>query len=119
MRTKNFNQFAYVTYSGKKLLEKHSLSEYGIWKVEGEDPNCDFGGSHHNPYLGTYEGKLEDVITVAVELPGFWNWGGGGNITRMNIEKIDSKTIADRNKLRNRLKELEAETAEIKKTLCL
>ena len=44
------------TYGGRELTSKHSLEEYGIWKVEGEDPNCDFGGSHHQPNLGLFEG---------------------------------------------------------------
>lgn len=68
------------TYSGSKLLEKHQLSEEGTWEVRGEDPNCDLGGPHHEPFLGVYSGRLEDVIRMAVDLPGFWQWGGGGRI---------------------------------------
>jgi hypothetical protein len=70
------------TYSYKSLREKHTLDETGVWKVVGEDPNCDMGGPHHQPFLGYYEGKLEDVIKTAVMLPGFWAWGGGGDITK-------------------------------------
>jgi hypothetical protein len=119
MNTRNFEQFTKISYSGVELLKKHSLSEYGIWRVRGEDPNCDWGGSHHQPDLGSYEGKLQDVIRVAVELPGFWQWGAGGDITRTNIEKVDSSTIAERNKKRARLKEVEAEQAQLRKDLSL
>jgi len=76
------------TYSGKNLLTNHTLQEEGVWDVFGEDPNCDFGGSHHTPYLGTYEGKLENVLKVAVRLDRFWSWGGGGNIKKNEIPKI-------------------------------
>lgn len=76
------------TYGGRELTSKHSLEEYGIWKVEGEDPNCDFGGSHHQPNLGLFEGKLLDVIKTAVELPAFWTWGAGGNITKVKEPAI-------------------------------
>ena len=71
-------------YNGKELLKEHKLDEEGIWEVRGEDPNCDFGGPHHNPFLGHFEGKLEDVIIHAVSLKGFWVWGGGGEIKKFN-----------------------------------
>lgn len=70
-------------------MRKHKLEEYGIWKILGEDPNCDFGGSHHNPYLGIVEGILDDVIKYAESLPNFWQWGAGGI-----IEKVDIKTVS-------------------------
>lgn len=89
-----FQQFL-ETYNGKKLLEKHSLKETGVWKIEGEDPNCDFGGHHYSPDLGTYEGMLEDIISLAVDIPSFWTWGAGGTITRLNPPiKVDSNTTA-------------------------
>jgi hypothetical protein len=75
----NYDRFM-TTYSGKKLLEEYSLTESGVWEVYGEDPNCDFGGYHHTPFLGLYEGTLENVIRTAVELSSFWQWGGGGEI---------------------------------------
>ncbi len=69
--------------AGKHLLTKHSLSESGVWAVFGEDPNCDWGGHHHNPLLGYFEGDLSDVIAHAVTLKGFWQWGTGGPISRV------------------------------------
>ena len=53
-------------------LPLNDLNEYGIWCVRGEDPNPDLGGSHSEPVIGYFEGKLDDVIHVAVELPSFW-----------------------------------------------
>ena len=76
------------TYSGSRLIQKHSLSDYGVWKINGEDPNCDLGGSHSNPYLCTVEGTLENVIKHAVALQGFWQWGGGGVITKIEEKEI-------------------------------
>jgi len=76
-----------TTYAGKKLLEKHSLDTYGVWRIYGEDPNCDFGGHHHTPFLETVEGKLSDVIAYAEQLSGFYQWGGGGEI------KLEPSTI--------------------------
>lgn len=70
------------TYSGRSLLTAHSLDEYGVWEVRGEDPNCDMGGHHHEPLLGLFEGKLEDVIAHATSLPNWFQWGAGGSIKK-------------------------------------
>lgn len=75
------------TYSYKSLLEKHGLSEYGTWQIKGEDPNCDWGGHHHQPHIETVEGKLEDVIKYGVELPQFWQWGAGGDFVKVQVTK--------------------------------
>ncbi len=79
-------QFLQVSYNGRKLLEQHSLTDIGIWHIQGEDPNCDFGGSHYQPSLGYFEGTLDDIIDLAVVLPKFWNWGAGGSITKINVQ---------------------------------
>lgn len=76
------------TYTGKNLLINHTLQEEGVWDVFGEDPNCDFGGTHTMPYLGTYEGKLENVLKVVVYLQNFWSWGSGGEIRKKDKPKI-------------------------------
>jgi hypothetical protein len=83
-----YEQWLRTSYSGKKLLEKHSLNETGTWRIRGEDPNCDFGGAHYQPDLGTVEGKLDDVIRYAVKLSGFYTWGSGGDITKVEIKKV-------------------------------
>ncbi len=64
------------------------MDEYGIWEVFGEDPTCDFGGSHHQPHLGTFEGTLEQVLHKGVNLPRFWQWGGGGEIKKIEAKKL-------------------------------
>lgn len=82
-RAKSDHVFHYSrTWNGQRLLEKHDLSEYGTWRVYGEDPNCDMGGHHHEPDLGYFEGTLEQVINKAYTLPGWMTWGGGGRIVR-------------------------------------
>lgn len=105
------------TYSGRRLLEAHSLTEEGTWQIRGEDPNCDLGGHHHMPDLGTVQGKLDDIIAYAVELPGFWQWGSGGEIRAVHVRKIDSDSIRRENELRARKRELETELAHIEKQL--
>lgn len=108
------------TYSGKKLLEEHSLNEEGVWEIRGEDENCDLGGPHHEPRLGHVSGKLGDVIAYAVELSGFWTWGGGGRIIKSRpprVKKINSKTNYHRKRLEEKVAKLEAELAEAKKEL--
>lgn len=83
-----YNNWVHTSYSGKKLLEKHSIDDYGMWKILGEDPNCDFGGHHHNPDLGTVEGRLDDVIRYAVSLDRFFTWGSGGDIVKISVKKV-------------------------------
>lgn len=75
-------------YNGKKLLQNHKLNEYGVWKIRGEDPNCDLGGHHYEPDLGTFQGVLSKVIDYAVCLPGWSTWSGGGKIEAVKIKKI-------------------------------
>ena len=77
------------TYSGQSLLKEHSLDKWGNWKIEGEDPNCDFGGSHHSPHLEYVYGPLRQVIKYAVGLEGFWRAGAGGKISFVDIKVLD------------------------------
>lgn len=114
----NFDRFL-GTYAGEALLKKHHLNEAGVWQVRGEDTNCDFGGSHHMPYLGTFEGKLRDVISVAVDLPSFWTWGAGGDITRISVTKVDPDTWLQRAEKKKQLDTAEAQVAALKKELGL
>ncbi len=108
------------TYSGRILLEKHNLTDYGFWKVTGEDPNCNMGGYHHEPELGIFEGVLEDVINYAVHLPGWYTWGYGGNIVAYSskkIKKITADSVKEFENNRNKAKTLEAELERIKREL--
>ena len=83
-----YTRYTSNSYEGTKLLQKHSLEQYGVWEVYGEDPNCDLGGSHYQPNLGKVECTLEKAIHWAVEQPGFWQWGGGGSIRRSDFENV-------------------------------
>ena len=47
-----FKKYTTVSFSGRELLKKHTLSEYGIWTVRGEDNNPDMGGQHYSPVRG-------------------------------------------------------------------
>lgn len=116
MPTKNYTQYTTVSYSGRRLLEKYSLEETGVWQVYGEDSNQDLHGSHHEPLLGTFEGTLGHIIEMAVDnLPRFWSWGGGGRIEKINISKVDGHSLAEiarllneKDNLTERLKEINA-----------
>ena len=109
----NYNRFI-KTSSYSLLLKKYRLEEAGIWQIFGEDPNCDFGGCHSHPSLGFVEGTLEDVIEYAVDLPGFWQWGAGGDIEKLDkVTKIDNKIVQRRKQLIER----RAEYQEMLKTI--
>lgn len=87
MSEKFYNKYI-NTYSFKELMKHHDLFEEGLWEIRGEDPNCDWGGAHGHPYLGTVNGKLLDVLKTAVDLPGFWSWGSGGEVKKVNVSSI-------------------------------
>jgi hypothetical protein len=101
-------------YTGSKVVSKYSLDETGQWQVYGEDPNCDMGGYHHEPFLGTYEGKLRDVIYYALTLNGFVQWGGGGKIEKLDINGQYEELVAKREEV---WKQLLAIDSEIQKLL--
>jgi hypothetical protein len=96
----------FETFAGQQLKGKHNLSDYGQWQIRGEDPNCDLGGPHGNPDLGIYCGTLQEVLEVAVNLPQFWTWSGGGEITFVTVR--DAKTVA----------EMVSKSAELKCPIC-
>lgn len=51
---------------------------WGTWAVHGEDPNCDMGGPHSNPYLGSFSGTLREAALWATKQGGYYQWGSGG-----------------------------------------
>jgi hypothetical protein len=108
-----YDKFLNVSYSGRKLLEKHNLSETGFWKVRGEDSNCDWGGHHHMPELGVFEGTLKDVIEKAVNMPRFWTWGGGGDITKLEPISVTPESNAEASSLLTELRSVNEREKEI------
>jgi hypothetical protein len=119
MSEDTYTKYTKVSYAGRKLLDNHSLNEEGIWQIFGEDPNCDFGGAHHQPELGIVEGKLEDVIRYAVSLSGFWAWGAGGDIKFLGkkVPKVDMDTIGRRQELKREAQELEERLKAVRQEL--
>ena len=81
-----------------KATQGNSNTEdtYGIWKVYGEDSNCDMGGHHHEPFLGKVKGSLKQAIQWAVKHPRFFTWGGGGRIEASKKETIIDLAGEDR-----------------------
>lgn len=115
----NYLNYTETSYSGKRLLEQYDLNKVGIWEIRGEDPNCDMGGSHHQPRLGIVQGKLQDVIMFGVNLDGFWNWGAGGdfNFIGESIPKVDAQTNAVREALEKEEAELVQKLEKVRKQL--
>jgi hypothetical protein len=95
------NYFTTESISGSHLLNMYTLDTMGAWLIFGETLNADFGGFGHRPELGTVRGKLADVIEYAVDLPGFWSCGAGGDIeyVNMDIPLISKETNAERRRL--------------------
>lgn len=77
-------------YIKDRLLKENDPEEEGTWKILGEDPNCDLGGSHFQPDLGTVSGRYKDVIEYALTLTNFVQWGYGGNIKKIGSPKVKS-----------------------------
>lgn len=99
------------------LREKYDADEYGKWEIFGEDPNCDFGGYHHEPSLGIFEGKYSDIVDFAVEMKGFWGWGAGGSIKKIVVTQIDSNTRQKQQELKERREQLEKQKTKIEEEL--
>jgi hypothetical protein len=100
-----------------RLLENQLAGKVGVWKILGEDPNCDLGGSHHQPTLATVQGTYGDAVEYALELSGFFSWGGGGDIVEVNILKVDRAALQQRAILSSRRTTLKAELAEVESEL--
>lgn len=102
----------------QKLLTEYHPQEKGTWRILGEDPNCDFGGHHHEPDLGSVTGTYENVVDYALNLKGFFQWGGGGRIVKvtptLNVDKLQSAKVRQLNLQKTRL---EHEIASLTKQL--
>jgi hypothetical protein len=106
MNKDNLDRFK-RSFSYKSLIQKHDLQEVGFWNVRAEGSTTD---------LGTYEGKLEDILAYAVLLPRFWTWGGG-DITKVEVIKIDSSSIPELIEAQKKVEDLEEELRKAKLAL--
>lgn len=104
-----------TTNAGRTLMGDHFLTEKGVWQIYGEDPNCDYNGSHVQPLLDTVSGSLDDVIEYAISLPRFYTWGGGGNIKPIVIKDVGVALEARQMQARitSKIEELQAQLKEI------
>lgn len=101
----------------RRLLDKLLVtSQEGLWQIFGEDPNCDLGGSHHQPLLATVQGTYAAAVDYALDLPSFFTWGGGGDVRKIEVIKVDGESLrkrteltTERNALKIKLADLEAE----------
>lgn len=105
----------------KRLMEKHTANEFGFWEICGEDSNCDFGGYHHEPLLTRIEGTYSDAVELALSLDGFFSWGAGGSIHKVEFNKLSPGSLAryhalveKRNQLEEELDKIEAELKRYK-----
>lgn len=93
----------------KRLLEVHPPDTFGTWRILGEDPNCDWGGGHHEPELETVTGTYANVVEYAITLRGFFQWGSGGRIIKMPNQYKNVDNVVNN----PRIKELEKERAKL------
>jgi hypothetical protein len=102
------------------MKENYNNAEYGVWVAHGEDPNCDFGGYHHNPILGYYEGKYIDVLEYCRNLKGWSTWGSGGYLEKYiapTIIKINDKSLKRKQELLTEKEKLEQRIKEINESI--
>jgi hypothetical protein len=99
------------------LLSNYRPDESGTWQIFGEDPNCDFGGAHTEPFLATVQGTYAAVVAYALELPGFFTWGGGGRVVPVSIVKVDGETIRQIVVLKSRRQTLKAQLNDVEAEL--
>jgi len=100
-----------------RLLTEHPGDDIGTWHIYGEDPNCDLGGSHIEPLLGTVTGRYSDIIEHALQLPHFYSWGYGGRIVKVNVVSVTPETLQTRNKLRAERDALKERLTEVEREL--
>lgn len=100
-----------------ELYAAHDENEKGTWEILGEDPNCGLGGYHHSPRLGIVTGKYGDVVVHALSLPGFFQWGSGGEINKLESIRVDCVINKKRKELIEQRDKLQAELDNIKKEL--
>ena len=101
----------------EELLSKYPGDRFGLWIISGEDPNCDLGGSHHEPLLTRVEGEYAEAVEVALSLTGFFHWGAGGSIKLVEFAKLEPGTAARLNALEEKRAKLRLDLAEVEAEL--
>lgn len=96
----------------RRLQAQHPDNPFGLWEIRGEDPNCDFGGHHHEPLLTRIEGNYFDAVELALSLTGFFSWGGGGSIKKVEFARLPPGSMARIEALREKRRAL---TDDLKK----
>lgn len=99
----------------ERLLKDFPADKFGTWEIRAEDHNADLGGHHHQQLLGYYEGEYAEIVEFAVEIPGFFAWGAGGNIREVKVQKIDEDSAWQLKKAKADLARIEKEKLEIEK----
>lgn len=100
----------------ERLLKGHDPDERAVWRILGEDTNCDLGGSHTQPELIVLTGRYASVVDHALRMPRFFAWGYGGDVEKVTVGTVDdSKRITElkdeQARLRRRLHEVGEELA--------
>lgn len=75
-------------YSVRTLLEKYPENTSGFWEIRGEDPNCDLGDYHRQPYIATVRGSLLKAMEYAAQSPQFFGGGAGGLIQKIDVLEL-------------------------------
>jgi len=91
---------------GERLVKEFGLPHIGTWRVEAE--GVDGPGKNY----GYFHGSLQDIITMAVQLPGFWGYGPG-YISHVKVIQVNAEILATQADLQARKKELERELNEV------
>ena len=101
----------------RRLINKFPATQEGTWWIRGEDPNCDWGGPHSQPNLGYYTGRYVDIVDLALTMPGFWTWGGGGSISEVKTKAVSPDTARQIAEITAELDAVNKQKDELEKAL--
>jgi hypothetical protein len=65
------------------MKKAYKDDENGLWAILGEDQNCDYNGPRLVPNLGYARGNYADVLRYAKTLKGFFSYGSGGEVIKI------------------------------------
>jgi hypothetical protein len=102
----------------KQLREKYPDNPFGLWEIRGEDSNCDMGGYHNEPLLTRVEGKYFDAVELALSLTGFFSWGAGGSISKVEFARLPAGSAAHIEALKEKHRTLTNDLKQIEGELC-